>query len=140
MPILLPMFTVVPLEKVAVLSSTLSWVVLSGNVLVCLLFLWGSLHTTTSRRWSSVASYGGMLLLALLSYLAYLVVTLHGWANFQFFLTLLPLTSSVLLAGMYILTAPHLSLKPRQRVALMSLIIVVSLSLFSVFLLGLGTA
>ena len=44
-------------------------------------------------------------------------------ANSQFFLTLLPLTSSALIAGIYILTAPHLSLKPQHRVALMGLIV-----------------
>ncbi len=98
------------------------------------------IYTTTVRRWPSVASHGSMLLLALLSYLAYLIVTLQGRANSQFFLTLLPLTSSALIAGMYILTAPHLSLKPQHRVALISLIVVVSLSLLSLFLFGLRTA
>jgi len=81
-----------------------------------------------------------MLLFSLLSSLAYLIVTLHGQANSQFFLTLLPLTSSALIAGMYTLTAPHLSLKPQHRVMLMGLIVAVSLSLLSLFLFGLRTA
>lgn len=132
----LPMFPAASQEKVAVISSTLSWVVLSGNALACLLLLWGSLHTTTSRHWPSVAIDGSMLLLSLLSYLAYLIVTLHGRANSLFFLTLLPLTSSALIAGMYILTAPHLSLKPQHRVILMGLIVAVSLSLLGLFLWG----
>ena len=104
------MFPAASQEKVAIISSTLSWVVFSGNVLACLLFLWSSLHTNTPGHWPSVASNGSMLLLSLLSYLAYLIVTLHGRATPQFFLTLLPLTSSALIAGMYILTATHLSL------------------------------
>ncbi|OLB33874.1 MAG: hypothetical protein AUH05_16520 [Ktedonobacter sp. 13_2_20CM_53_11] len=57
-------------------------------------------------------------------------------ANSQFFLTLLPLTSSALIAGIYILTAPHLSLKPQHRVALMGLIVVVGLGSLSFFLFG----
>jgi len=75
-----------------------------------------------------------MLLFSLLSCLAYLILTLHRQANSQFLLTLLPLTSSTLIAGMYVLTAPHLSLKSQHRVALMGLIVVVSLSLLSSFL------
>jgi hypothetical protein len=122
----------------AVISSTLSWVVLSGNALACFLFLWGSLHTTSPRHWHSVVISGSMLLLSLLSSIAYLIMTLHGRANSQFFLTLLPLTSSALIAGIYILTAPHFSLKPQHRVALMGLIVVVGLGSLSLFLFGLA--
>jgi hypothetical protein len=132
----LPMFPAPSQEKVAVISPALSWVVLLGNALACLLLLWESLSTVTPRHWPSVASSGSMLLFSWLSSLAYLFVMLHGRANSQFFLTLLPLTSSALIAGMYILTATHLSLKPQHRVALMGLIVVVSLSLLSLFLWG----
>jgi hypothetical protein len=128
------MFPAASQEKVAVISSTLSWVVLFGNALACLLLLWESLSTIPPRHWSSVASSGSMLLFSLLSCLAYLILTLHRQANSQFLLTLSPLTSSTLIAGMYVLTAPHLSLKSQHRVALMGLIVVVSLSLLSSFL------
>jgi hypothetical protein len=136
----LPMFPAPSQEKVAVISPALSWVVLLGNALACILLFWESLSTVTPRHWPSVASSGSMLLFSLLSSLAYLIVTLHGRANSQFFLTLLPLTSSALIAGMYVLTAPHLSLKPQHRVVLMGLIVAVSLSLLSLFLFGLRTA
>jgi hypothetical protein len=134
------MFLSTSQEKVAIISSTLSWVVLAGTILACFLLLWESVSTSSLHHWHTVASSGSMFLFSLLSFLAYLILTLQGQANFQFLLTFVPLTSSVLIAGMYALTTPHLSLKPQHRVALMSLIVLVSLSLFSLFLFGLRSA
>ena len=136
----LPMFPATLQLNVAVISSSLSWVVLFGNILACLLLLWEALSPVTQRYWPSVVSSGSMLLFSLLSCLAYLTMTLHGQANSQSLLTILPLASSALIAGMYVLMAPHLSLKPQHRVALMGLIMAVSLSLLSLFLYSLGTA
>ncbi len=127
-------------NKVAAISSSLSWVVLSGNALACLFLLWGSLHTTISRHWLSVASNGIMLLLSLLGFLAYVIAKLHQRADSQFFLTFLPLTSSALVAGIFVLTSPQFSLKPQHRMMLMGLLVIVSLSLLSLFLLDLRKA
>jgi hypothetical protein len=93
-------------DGVTAITSALSWVVLVGNAFASLLFLWASLRFAP-RSWPSVVGSGAMLLVALLSSLAYAMVLLSASIHLSWFPLFLPLVSSALIAGLYTLTSPQ---------------------------------
>ncbi len=118
---------------VVAITSALPWVIFVGNALVSLLMLWDSLQPA-SRSWLSIFGSGVMLLIAVLTPLAYGVVLLStGWHS-SWFPLLLPLASSALIAGVYILTASPRVLTWRQRTLFTTLLVLTGANLLGLFL------
>ena len=120
-------------DGITAITSALSWVVLVGNALASLLFLWASLRSVPRSRPSVVGS-GAMLLVALLSSLAYAMVLLSERTHLSWFPLLLPLASSALIAGLYTLTAPQRRLTWPQRALLLTFLVVTGVNLLGLFL------
>jgi hypothetical protein len=120
-------------EEVDAITVALTWAVLVGNVLASLLFLWASLRETP-RHWSAVLGSGVMLLIALLSSFAALLILPPTRTHSSLFRVLLPLASCVLLAGLYTLTTPDRRLTRRTRALLASLLVATSATLLALFL------
>ncbi len=119
--------------EVDTITTALTWAVFAGNVLAGLLFLWDSLRSAP-RHWPSVAGSGGMLLVALLSIIAYALALLPTRAHAPLFLLLLPLAVSAFLTALYALTASQRVPNRLQRGLLVTLLVAAGLDLLGLFL------
>lgn len=120
-------------NEVAAITSALSWVIFVGNALISLLILWDALRSET-HYWPSVVGGSVMLLVALLTSLAYAMVFLSAGRHSSWFPLLLPLASSALIAGVYILTTPHRGLTWLQRALLVTFLVLTGVNLLGLFL------
>ena len=120
-------------DGVTAITSALSWVVLVGNALAGLLFLWDSLRSTP-RSWYYVVGSSAMLLIALMSSLTYTMVRLSAGTHPSWFPLLLPLASSALIAGVYTLTAPQRGLTLPQRALVVTFLMLTGVNLLGLFL------